>query len=85
MTTSTLQSTPTAGINVDKLVFRIAGTFILASLVLAQVHSVRWLWFTAFVGANMLQASFTGFCPMASILSRLGVRPGAAFCTRGQA
>lgn len=65
--------------NVDRLVFRIAGIFILASLVLAQLHSLHWLWLTAFVGANMLQASFSGFCPMAKILSRLGAPEGAAF------
>ena len=55
---------------------------VLASLLLSQLHSVHWLWFTAFVGANMLQASFTGFCPLAMILGRLGVKSGAAFCPR---
>ncbi|MGE0387292.1 MAG: DUF2892 domain-containing protein [Gammaproteobacteria bacterium] len=67
------------GTNVDRLVLRIAGVFVLASLVLAQLHSPYWLWFTAFVGANMLQASFTGFCPLASLLRKLGVPAGAAF------
>jgi hypothetical protein len=66
---------------VDQWVFRIAGLFVLFSLMLSQLHSVQWLWFTAFVGANMLQASFTGFCPMAMILRKLGVKPGAAFCS----
>jgi len=66
--------------NIDRLVFRIAGTFILLSLALAYFHSPYWLWFTAFVGANMLQASFTGFCPLAMILGKLGVKSGAAFC-----
>ena len=65
--------------NLDKLVFRFAGTFILASLLLAHYHSLWWLWFTAFVGANMLQASFTGFCPLAIILKRVGIAPGQAF------
>ncbi len=69
--------------NVDRLVFRIAGLFILGSLLLAQFHSIHWLWFTAFVGANMLQASFTGFCPLAMLLERLGFRPGAAFDAAG--
>ena len=64
---------------VDRLVFRFAGAFVLASLALAQIHTPAWLWFTAFVGANMLQASFTGFCPLARILARLGVPYGAAF------
>ena len=64
---------------IDKLVFRFAGSFILISLLLAYVHSYYWLWFTAFVGANMLQASFTGFCPLAMILGKIGIQPGAAF------
>lgn len=64
---------------IDKLVFRIAGSMILISLLLAYFHSPYWLWLTAFVGANMLQASFTGFCPMAMLLGRLGVPSGAAF------
>jgi hypothetical protein len=65
--------------NVDALVMRFAGLFILASLALAQYHSPNWLWFTAFVGANLLQASFTGFCPLAIILKRFGLKPGCAF------
>ncbi|HPG02425.1 MAG TPA: DUF2892 domain-containing protein [Beijerinckiaceae bacterium] len=65
--------------NVDSLVMRFAGLFVLASLALAHWHSPNWLWFTAFVGANMLQASFTGFCPLAMILKRFGLKPGCAF------
>ncbi|MDT8449652.1 MAG: DUF2892 domain-containing protein [Wenzhouxiangellaceae bacterium] len=65
--------------NIDRLVFAFAGTMVLASLILSQVHSVHWLWLAAFVGANMLQAAFTGFCPLAKILAALGRRPGAAF------
>lgn len=68
--------------NVDTLVFRFAGTVILASLALAYLHNAHWLWLTAFVGANMLQASFTGFCPLAWMLRRLRVRPGPAFTDR---
>lgn len=64
----------------DRWVFRIVGLFILGSLALSQLHSVHWLWFTAFVGANLFQASFTGFCPLAIVLNKLGVKPGAAFC-----
>lgn len=65
--------------SIDRLVFAIAGVFILLSLVLANVHSENWLWFTAFVGANMFQAAFTGFCPLAKILKAIGVKPGQAF------
>jgi hypothetical protein len=63
----------------DRFIMAFAGTMILGSLALAQLHSPYWLWFTAFVGANMLQASFTGFCPLAMMLKRVGVKPGCAF------
>lgn len=65
--------------NIDKVVLRFAGTVILLSLALAHWHSSYWLWLTAFVGANLLQSSFTGFCPLAVILAKLGVKPGNAF------
>ena len=65
--------------NIDRLVFAFAGVFILVSVVLSVLHSVHWLWLTAFVGANMLQAAFTGFCPLARILKKLGKQPGQAF------
>jgi len=65
--------------NIDRLVVAIAGTFILLSLALSQLHSAYWLWFTAFVGANLLQSAFTGFCPLAKILKAAGKTPGSAF------
>ncbi|MGO9375158.1 MAG: DUF2892 domain-containing protein [Syntrophobacteraceae bacterium] len=65
--------------SIDRLVFAFAGSFVLISLLLSQIHSLNWLWVTAFVGANMLQASFTGFCPLAKILKTMGARPGEAF------
>ena len=65
--------------NIDRLVLRIAGCFILVSLLLSLVWSPKWLWFTAFVGANLIQASFTGFCPLAMILKSAGFKPGEAF------
>lgn len=79
MSTQTLSAQPSAT-TVDHWVLRIAGSFVLASLALSQLHSPYWLWFTAFVGANLLQASFTGLCPLAVILDKLGVPAGAAFC-----
>jgi hypothetical protein len=51
----------------------IAGTFILASLALAHFVNPNWLWFTAFVGANLLQSAFTRWCLMEKILARFGV------------
>ena len=65
--------------NVDRLVNAIAGSFILVSLLLSQIHSPYWLLFTAFVGANLLQSSFTGFCPAAALFKALGAKPGQAF------
>ncbi len=65
--------------SIERLVFAIAGIFILGSLALAQIYSPYWLLFTVFVGANMLQAAFTGFCPLAKILRLFGAKPGVAF------
>ncbi len=65
--------------SIDRIVFAVAGSFILISLVLAHYHSELWLWVTAFVGANLVQSAFTGFCPMAMILKKLGVKPGCTF------
>jgi hypothetical protein len=64
---------------VDRLVLMFAGVFILGSLALAQIHSPYWLLFTAFVGLNLFQSSFTGFCPLAKILGALGAKPGVIF------
>ena len=65
--------------NIDRLVLTIAGSFILLSVLLSIFHSPYWLFFTAFVVANLLQASFTGFCPLAIMLKKAGVKSGHAF------
>ncbi len=65
--------------NIDRFVFAFAGAVILLSLALGLLHDSWWFVLTAFVGANMLQAAFTGFCPLALILHRAGVSPGRAF------
>ena len=67
------------GMNIDRLVLTIAGSFILLSVLLSVFHSPYWLFFTAFVGANLLQASFAGFCPLATMLKKAGVKSGHAF------
>jgi hypothetical protein len=56
-----------------------AGLVVLASLGLAQWLSPWWLLLTAFVGLNLIQASFTGFCPAAMVFKRLGIKAGTAF------
>ena len=65
--------------NVDTLVFRVAGIMVTAGVVLAYTHHIAWLALPLFAGLNMFQASFTGFCPLASILKRFGVERGQAF------
>ena len=65
--------------SIDRVVMAFAGSMILISLLLSRFHSAYWLWFTAFVGANLLQASYTGFCPLAIVLKRIGIKPGKAF------
>ena len=58
----------------NRVVRAIAGTFILISVLLAVYVNISWLWFTAFVGANLLQSSFTKWCLMDIILGKLGVK-----------
>jgi len=58
---------------VEKIVFIVAGSFILLSLALSQLHHPYWLFMTAFVGANLFQSGFTGFCPLSIILKKAGV------------
>lgn len=65
--------------NLDQAVMRFASAVILGSVALAHWHSGYWLLLTAFAGLNMLQASFTGFCPLVSILKKLGIKRGTAF------
>lgn len=63
--------------SIDKIAF--AGIVVLSSLALSHYHSGNWLWLTTFVGANLLQAAFTGFCPLATMLKMAGAKPGQAF------
>lgn len=65
--------------SIDRIVLAFAGSMVLVSLLLAYYVHPNWQWLAVFVGLNLLQASFTGFCPLAMILKRLGVRPGVAF------
>lgn len=65
--------------NLDRAVMAFAGVMILLSVALVYFVSPLWLFFTAFIGLNMLQASFTGFCPAAMIFRKLGFNAGCAF------
>ncbi|WP_034225369.1 YgaP family membrane protein [Arenimonas donghaensis] len=65
--------------NLDRAVMAFAGVMILASALLVYFVSPWWLLFTAFIGLNMLQSAFTGFCPAAMIFRKLGFSSGCAF------
>ena len=54
----------------------VAGSFILLSLLLAIKVNINWLWFTAFVGANLLQSGLTKWCLMEKIMQKLGAQSG---------
>lgn len=56
---------------IERQVRAFAGFFVLVSLSLAHYHSPNWLWFTTFVGANLLQSSLTGFCPLEMLLRKV--------------
>ena len=58
----------------------LAGTLILTSLALANWVNAHWAWLAVFVGANLLQSAFTGFCPAEMVLGRLGVGKGGGKC-----
>ncbi|EKD68817.1 MAG: hypothetical protein ACD_47C00424G0001 [uncultured bacterium] len=58
----------------ENIVRMVAGTFILASLALAHYYSPLFLYFTAFVGFNLLQSSFTNFCPLEIVLKKMGFK-----------
>lgn len=63
----------------------LAGVFILLSLALAHFHDPRWMFFTAFIGLNLIQSAFTGFCPPTFLLHKLKwVRPDGTIAWGGQ-
>lgn len=65
--------------SIERIVLAVAGAMILVSVILSQVHHPYWLYFTGFVGLNLLQSAFTGFCPLALILKATGKKSGQAF------
>jgi hypothetical protein len=74
-----MQAKTESSFNVDRAVLAMAGTFILVSVLLGLIWTPWAFAVTLFVGANMLQAAFTGFCPAALIFAKLGVKSGCAF------
>lgn len=65
--------------SIDAAVLRFAGVMVLLSVVLTAYVSPLFVWFTVFIGLNLLQSSFTGFCPAAMVFRALGVKKGCAF------
>ena len=65
--------------SIDTAVLRFAGVMVLLSVLLTAYVSPLFVWFTVFIGLNLLQSSFTGFCPAAMVFRALGVKTGCAF------
>lgn len=65
--------------SIDRSVLMFAGIMVLVSVALTVWVSPLFMWFTVFIGANLIQSSVTGFCPAASILKALGAKKGCAF------
>jgi len=65
--------------SLDRTILAFAGIMILVSVALTEWVSPLFVWLTVFVGANLLQSAFTGFCPAARVFAKLGVKPGKAF------
>jgi len=65
--------------NIDQTVFAVAGVMILTSLVFGLLLQPYWFALAAFVGLNMFQTAFTGYCPLAIMLKKIGLTPGKAF------
>jgi hypothetical protein len=63
----------------DRTVMLFAGIMVLLSVVLTQFVHPGFVWLTVFIGANLIQSSFTGFCPAAKVFRRLGFKSGCAF------
>lgn len=61
---------------VNRYLRLVAGLFTMVSVILSQVHSPYWLYFTAFIGLNLFQSAFTNWCPLMTILQKLGVKDG---------
>ena len=70
--------------SIERIVLAFAGIMIMLTLALGVpasplFHHEYWLWFTGFIGLHLFQSAFTGFCPLATILKKLGKKPGVAF------
>jgi hypothetical protein len=64
-------------INFERALFVLAGSMVIITVLLAKYHNPLWLWFTLFIGLNMFQSAFTGFCPAKFIMQKLGLKTEA--------
>lgn len=64
---------------IDRAVLAFAGIMALVSLALTEWVSPLFVWFTVFIGLNLFQSAFTGFCPAATFFKKIGIKSGAAF------
>ncbi len=73
---------------IERIIRSMAGVMILLSLALAHftgqidLTSLSWLWFTAFIGLNLLQSGITGFCPPDLLLKKMGFKEGGSACSK---
>lgn len=65
--------------NIERIVFLVAGFMVIASAILSVWHTPEWIYLTGFVGANLMFSSITGFCPMVLILRKLNFQHGKSF------
>ena len=65
--------------SVERAVLLVVGCLVIASVLLAVYHSPKWLWLTGLLGAHLVQASFTGICPVVRTLKRMGLPTKAGF------
>jgi len=66
---------------IERSIMAMAGFFVTVTVLLSIYHNVNWLWFTGFVGVNLFQSAFTGFCPAAMIFKALGIKSEAQKAT----
>lgn len=65
--------------SLERAILLIVGVVVLGTVLLAVFHSLNWLWITGLLGAHLIQASFTGLCPVVASLKRMGFEPKAGF------
>ncbi len=68
-----------SGMSIERTILLVVGCVVVVSVLLAVYHSPYWLWVTGLMGAHLIQASFTGMCPVVMALKRMGLPSRPAF------